>query len=54
MGGLSGIPFVGSTGFNAFAHHVPENGNILVMFGPHVSVSPNGNIGFYERIGQKH
>ncbi len=47
MGGLAGIPFVGPTGYNAFSHHVPENGNILLLFGPHVSISSKGKIGFY-------
>lgn len=39
LGGLAGIPFSGKTGFGAYAHHVPENGNIFVLFAPHCAVS---------------
>jgi len=49
MGGLAGIPFVGKSGFNAFAHHVPEDGNIFILYGPHVAVSDIGEIGKYKR-----
>ena len=51
MGGLGGIPFVGNTGFKAYSHHVPKNGNILIVFAPHVGVSPEGHIGKYARPG---
>ena len=35
-GGLAGVPFPGKTGFNAFSHHVPKDGRLLVAL---VSVS---------------
>ena len=38
--GLGGIPFAGKTGFKAFAHHVPKSHNVLVVYGPHVAISP--------------
>jgi len=53
MGGIGGAPFVGKTGFNAFAHHVPDGGHVLVLFGPHVAVSAAGELGKYARVGQK-
>merc|ERR1719510_2924192 len=29
LGGIGGIPFVGKTGFTAFSHHVPDDGNLF-------------------------
>ena len=42
MGGLGGLPFVGKTGFNAYAQHVPKEGNLFILFAPHVGLSPDG------------
>lgn len=53
MGGIGGAPFVGKTGFNAFAHHVPDGGNVLILYGPHIGVSSSGELGKYHRCGQK-
>jgi hypothetical protein len=36
FGGLAGLPFTGITGFEAFAHHVPDEGTALISVGPHV------------------
>ena len=52
LGGLGGIPFVGTSGFNTFVSHCPENGRLLILFGPHVGISQNGNVGIVEHIGQ--
>ena len=52
LGGLAGIPFAGKTGFGAFAHHVPDGGNIFVLYAPHCAVSNKGGCGFYSREGQ--
>ncbi len=52
LGGLAGVPFVGKTGFGAFSHHCPEDGNLFILFAPHVGISPNGEIGKYAREGQ--
>jgi hypothetical protein len=52
LGGISGAPFVGSTGFKAFSHHVPDNGDIIVVYGPHVGISSTGEIGKCLREGQ--
>jgi len=54
LGGISGAPFVGVTGFGAFSHHVPDDGNIIIIFGPHVAVSAEGHIGKTLRQGQHH
>jgi hypothetical protein len=53
MGGISGAPFVGKTGFKAFSSHVPDNGNVLVVFAPHVALSPTGEVGKFARLGQE-
>jgi hypothetical protein len=52
LGGIGGIPFVGKTGFTAFSHHVPDNGNLLVVYAPNIGISPNGEIGKLLRDGQ--
>ena len=52
LGGLAGIPFSGKTGFGAYAAHVPDAGNIFVLFAPHCAVSEEGHCGAYHRLGQ--
>merc|ERR1712151_786682 len=52
MGGISGAPFIGKTGFKASSHHVPDSGNVFVLFGPHVAISSDGQVGKYLRQGQ--
>ena len=52
LGGLAGLPFTGKTGWGAFSSHCPTDGNIVVMFAPHVGVDCNGNIGKVTREGQ--
>lgn len=51
FGGLAGVPFAGKTGFNAFASHVPDDGNLLVLYAPHVGMDKMGNLGSVERKG---
>lgn len=45
LSGLAGIPFVGKSGWNAFATHVPIDGNVVVLFAPHVGIDREGNVG---------
>ena len=52
LGGLTGYPFTGKTGFSAYAHHGATNGHLLVLYGPHVGVSLNGELGKVLRDGQ--
>lgn len=52
LGGLDGFPFAGITGMNAFAHHVPEDGAVLVFYAPHIGVTKDGTIGEIHRFGQ--
>ena len=53
LGGLSGFPFGGNTAFGAMAAHIPDDGNCLVVYGPHVGVSQDGTVGKVERRGIK-
>ncbi len=52
LGGLCGFPFAGVTGIGAFAHHVPEDGAVLIYYGPHIGLSKNGELGQILRVGQ--
>jgi len=52
LGGIGGLPYVGKTGFGAFSHHVPDNGNVLIVFGPHIGFSIDGEAGKFLRRGQ--
>lgn len=52
LSGLAGIPFVGKAGWNAFTTHVPDDGNIVVLFAPHVAIDNDGNVGDITRDGQ--
>ena len=51
LGGLSGFPFAGNTGWGAMSAHVPDNGYCLVIHGPHVGITKDGVIGKVERSG---
>ncbi|KAL7458764.1 hypothetical protein ACHAWC_010451 [Mediolabrus comicus] len=51
LGGLSGFPFAGNTGFGAMSAHVPDDGFCLLVHGPHVGISKDGVVGKVERSG---
>lgn len=53
LGGLAGLPFVGMSGMGAFLSHCPQNGRVVILFGPHVGVSDTGIVGKVERLGRK-
>ena len=42
LGGLAGLPFVGQTGWNTFTSHVPNDGNIVFLYAPHVGLDNEG------------
>lgn len=54
MGGLGGLPYTGITGMVAYAHHIPDNGNAFIFYGPHIGFNGNGEIGRMRRQGQSH
>jgi hypothetical protein len=51
LGGLSGFPFAGDTGFGAMSAHIPDDGSCLIIYGPHVGISKDGTVGKVERAG---
>jgi len=51
LGGLAGVPFAGKAGLSAYAHHVPDEGKLFILFAPHVGVGLNGKVGALERDG---
>jgi len=51
LGGLSGFPFAGNTGFGAMSAHIPDDGFCLLVHAPHVGISKDGVIGKVERSG---
>lgn len=54
LGGLDGFPFTGLTGVQAFAHHIPKDGALLIYYGPHIGITEKGKIGEVIRVGQDH
>ncbi len=52
LGGLDGFPFAGIAGMNAFAHHVPEDGAVIIFYAPHIGITKDGTIGEIHRFGQ--
>jgi len=54
LGGLAGIPYGGLTGISTIAHHVPDDGIALIVYGPHIGLSCKGHLGKLMRPGQAH
>lgn len=52
LAGLAGLPFTGKTGWSAFSSHCPKDGNIVILFAPHVGVDYDGTVGKVLRKGQ--
>jgi hypothetical protein len=52
MGGLAGFPFGGVVSFGAMAHHIPDGGSCLIVYGPHVGVDYDGKVGSVNRRGR--
>lgn len=52
LSGLGGYPCAGKTGLTAYSHHVPENGSLFILFGPHIGISGEGSLGKVDRAGR--
>jgi|SRR6478736_1512199 len=52
LGGLAGLPFTGISGLSAFAHHIPENGTMVMDITPHIGYSKETGWGYVLRPGQ--
>ena len=49
---MAGFPFGGATSFGAMASHIPDGGDCVVVYGPHVGVDSTGKAGTVERRGR--
>jgi hypothetical protein len=52
LGGLGGWPFTGVSGLEAFAHHVPDSGAMVLIVEPHIGYSANAGWGYILRPEQ--
>jgi hypothetical protein len=52
ISGLGGLPFVGKSGCKTLVEHVPKDGNLIILFAPHVGIDNDGNVGTIKRNGQ--
>ncbi|HEV8511960.1 MAG TPA: hypothetical protein VGQ59_01715 [Cyclobacteriaceae bacterium] len=52
LGGLAGLPFTGISGLEAFAHHIPDDGVMLLIITPHIGYSQSSGWGFVLRHEQ--
>ena len=53
IGGIAGFPFGGAMAFGAMAHHIPTDGQVIIVYGPHVGIDYDGVIGKVNRRGHK-
>ena len=51
IGGIAGFPFGGNAAFGAMAHHIPNGGNLVICYGPHVGIDFDGVVGKVNRRG---
>jgi hypothetical protein len=51
FGGIAGFPFGGCTAFGALCHHIPINGNCIIVYGSHVGIDHDGLVGKVNRRG---
>jgi hypothetical protein len=51
LSGLAGFPTAGITGLTAYSHHVPDDGNLFIFYGPHIGFDEDGRIGLIRREG---
>jgi hypothetical protein len=52
LGGLAGLPFTGISGLEAFAHHIPDSGTMVLLIEPHIGYSQKTGWGYVLRQGQ--
>ena len=45
LGGRGGLPFAGRSNLEALVGKCPSSGNVLLVFGPHVGISEDGEVG---------
>eukprot|EP00929_Paragymnodinium_shiwhaense_P073154 TRINITY_DN371_c0_g1_i3.p1 TRINITY_DN371_c0_g1~~TRINITY_DN371_c0_g1_i3.p1 ORF type:complete len:317 (-),score=76.83 TRINITY_DN371_c0_g1_i3:243-1193(-) len=52
MGGIGGFAHGGPVALGAFKGHIPDGGNMFILYGPHVGISEDGKVGVTLRLGQ--
>jgi hypothetical protein len=52
LGGLAGLPFTGISGLEAFAHHIPDSGTMILLVEPHIGYSEKAGWGYVLRHEQ--
>jgi hypothetical protein len=52
LGGLAGLPFTGTSGLEAFAHHIPDSGTMVLLVEPHIGYSEKAGWGYVLRHEQ--
>jgi Limiting CO2-inducible proteins B/C beta carbonyic anhydrases len=52
LGGLAGLPFTGISGLEAFAHHIPDSGTMVLLVEPHIGYSEKSGWGYVLRHEQ--
>jgi len=53
FGGIGGFPFGGCTAVGALCHHIPLDGQCLIVYGPHVGIDFDGVVGKVNRRGHQ-
>jgi len=51
FGGIAGFPFGGCTAFGALCHHIPTDGQLIIVYGSHVGIDFDGVFGKINRRG---
>ena len=46
------MPYAGLTGMLTIAHHIPDGGSALIVYGPHIGITDQGELGKLLRPGQ--
>ena len=53
IGGIAGFSFGGAMAFGAMCKHIPTDGQVVIVYGPHVGIDYDGLIGKVNRRGHK-
>lgn len=53
FGGVAGFPFGGCMAFGAMLHHIPTDGQVVIVYASHVGIDYDGVVGRVNRRGHK-
>ena len=51
FGGLGGLTGSGRVGLGACCSHIPDGGKVVIIFGPHIGITDEGEVGKVRRRG---